>query len=144
MKYNMNQWLQDYLANPAKKPLPILSFPGYQLIGRSVDELVRSGELQAECMKAVADRFDTAASVSLMDLSVEAEAFGAKIQYFEDEVPTIVAPLINDEEDADNLVVPKVGDARTGECVKGIRLACDMITDRPVIAGMIGPYSLAG
>ena len=144
MKYNMNQWLQDYLANPAKKPLPILSFPGYQLIGRSVDELVRSGELQAECMKAVADRFDTAASVSLMDLSVEAEAFGAKIQYFEDEVPTIVAPLINDEEDADNLVVPKVGDARTGECVKGIRLACEMITDRPVIAGMIGPYSLAG
>ena len=144
MKYNMNQWLDDYLKNPAKKPLPIMSFPGFQLIGHSVEELVRSGDLQAKCMKAVADRFDTAVSFSLMDLSVEAEAFGSKIRYFEDEVPTVVEALVCTEEDADNLQVPEVGAARTGECVKGIKLASEMITDRPVIAGMIGPYSLAG
>lgn len=144
MKYNMNQWLDDYLKNPAKKPLPIMSFPGFQLIGHSVEELVRSGDLQAQCMKAVADRFDTAVSFSLMDLSVEAEAFGSKIRYFEDEVPTVVEALVCTEEDAENLQVPEVGAARTGECVKGIKLASEMITDRPVIAGMIGPYSLAG
>ena len=144
MQYNMKEWLDSYLKNPAKKPLPIMSFPGFQLINHTVEELVRSGELQAECMKAIADKFDTAVSFSLMDLSVEAEAFGSKIHYFEDEVPTIVETLINDEEDADNLQVPEVGTARTGECVKGIKLASEMITDRPVIAGMIGPYSLAG
>ena len=38
----------------------------------------------------------------------------------------------------------KVGDGRTGECVEGIRRACELITDRPVLAGIIGPYSLAG
>ena len=144
MKYNMKQWLDEYLKNPVKKPLPIMSFPGFQLIGHTVEELVRSGELQAQCMKAVADRFDTGVSFSLMDLSVEAEAFGSKIRYFEDEVPTIIETLVHNENDADNLQVPKVGAARTGECVKGIKLASEMITDRPVIAGMIGPYSLAG
>lgn len=144
MQYNMKEWLDSYLKNPAKKPLPIMSFPGFQLINRTVEELVRSGELQAECMKAIADKFDTAVSFSLMDLSVEAEAFGSKIHYFEDELPTIVETLINDEEDADNLQVPEVGAARTGECVKGIKIASEIITDRPVIAGMIGPYSLAG
>ena len=45
------------MNSSVKKAMPILSFPGVQLIGHTVDELVRSGELQAQCMKAVADRF---------------------------------------------------------------------------------------
>ena len=48
------------------------------------------------------------------------------------------------EDEAEALKVPKVGDGRTGECVEGIRRACELITDRPVLAGIIGPYSLAG
>lgn len=144
MKRNMKQWIAEYMANPVKKAMPILSFPGVQMIGHTVDELVRSGELQAQCMKAIADRFPTGAAFSLMDLSVEAEAFGSPVRYSEDEVPTIHDTLIHDEEEAEALAVPKVGDGRTGECVKGIHLACEMITDRPVLAGMIGPYSLAG
>ena len=103
MQYNMKEWLDNYLKNPAKKPLPIMSFPGFQLINHTVEELVRSGELQAECMKAIADKFDTAVSFSLMDLSVEAEAFGSKITFFEDEVPTVVETLITTEEEADAL-----------------------------------------
>lgn len=144
MKKNMQQWMAETIAGPKKKGMPVLSFPGTQLLGRTVEELVKSGELQAECMKAVADRFDTGAAFSLMDLSVEAEAFGSPIHYSDEEVPTVNEALIHDEEEAEALVVPQVGAARTGECVKGIRLACERITDRPVLAGIIGPYSLAG
>lgn len=144
MKRNMKQWLNEYMNSPVKQAMPILSFPGVQLIGHTVDELVRSGELQAQCMKAVADRFDTGVSFSLMDLSVEAEAFGSAVHYSEDDVPTIHEALIHDEDEAEALVVPEVGAGRTGECVEGIRKACELITDRPVIAGIIGPYSLAG
>ena len=89
MKCNMKQWVTDYINAPKKKAMPILSFPGVQLIGHTVEELVRSGELQAQCMKAIADRFDTGVAFSLMDLSVEAEAFGAPVHYSEDEVPTV-------------------------------------------------------
>ena len=144
MKRNMKQWLKEYLDSPVKKAMPILSFPGVQLIGHTVDELVRSGELQAQCMKAIADRFDTGVSFSLMDLSVEAEAFGSAVHYSADDVPTVHDTLIHDEEEADALEVPEVGAGRTGECVEGIRRSCELITDRPVIAGIIGPYSLAG
>lgn len=141
---NMKKWLEEYMASSVKKAMPILSFPGVQIIGHTVEELVKSGELQAECMKAIADRFDTGAAFSLMDLSVEAEAFGSKVHYSEDDVPTVTDALVHDEDEADALAVPKVGDGRTGECVKGIEKACQMISDRPVFAGIIGPYSLAG
>lgn len=144
MKRNMKQWLADYMSNPVKKAMPILSFPGVQIIGHTVEELVKSGDLQAECMKAIADRFDTGVAFSLMDLSVEAEAFGSSIIYSEDDIPTMREALIHDEDEADALQVPEVGAGRTGECVKGIAKACELITDKPVLAGIIGPYSLAG
>lgn len=144
MKFDMKKWVHDCIDAPVKKAMPILSFPGIQLTGYTVEEMVRDGHLQAVCMEAIAKRFDTGAAFSLMDLSVEAEAFGSPIHYSSNEVPTVTAALIHDEEEAQALQVPEVGAGRTGECVKGIREVCGMITDRPVLAGIIGPYSLAG
>ena len=86
MKHNMKEWLAAQFGQRKKKPLPILSFPGTQLIGKNVEELVKDGELQASCMKAVAEKFDAGAAFSLMDLSVEAEAFGADVIYSADEI----------------------------------------------------------
>ncbi len=144
MKRDMKKWMEEYISNPIKKAMPILSFPGVQITGHTVEAVVRSGELQAQCMKAIADRFDTGVAFSLMDLSVEAEAFGSEVRYSADEVPTVPEALVHDEDEAESLVVPTVGVGRTGECVKGIQMACELINDRPVLAGMIGPYSLAG
>ena len=42
-------------------------------------------------LQAVAACTPGGASVSFMDLSIEAEAFGANIRFSEDEVPTVVA-----------------------------------------------------
>jgi len=139
---NMNQWLKTAAAQ--HKPLPILSFPGIQLTGLTVRELVESGKKQAECMKAIADRYDMLVSVSLMDLSVESEAFGSPVRFSDDEVPTVTNAIVKNEDDAAKLVVPEVGAARTGEYVNTIREAKKFITDRPVFAGAIGPFSLAG
>ena len=139
---NMINWLKT--AAGEHKPLPILSFPGIQLTGITVTELVGSGELQAKCMKAVADRWETLASVSLMDLSVEADAFGSPIKFSDVEVPTVTTPIVKNEEELNALKVPSVGDARTGLYVDTIREAKKLITDRPIFAGAIGPFSLAG
>jgi len=141
---NMNAWLSELKANKITKAMPVLSFPGSQIIKVGVDKLVQSGELQAQCMKAIADRYDTLAALSLMDLSVEAEAFGADILFSDDEVPTVVGKLLESEDDIKNLQVPKVGDKRTGEYVKTIEHAAKLITDRPILAGAIGPFSLSG
>jgi uroporphyrinogen decarboxylase len=144
MKINMYQWADNILKSKIKKSLPVLSFPGMQLIGTTVPKMVVSGELQARCMQAIAQRYDTYASVSLMDLSVEAEAFGSPITLSDLEVPTVSSRIIITEEDAKNLSVPAVGAGRTGEYIKTIEYATQYITDRPILAGVIGPFSLSG
>lgn len=144
MKRNMNEWIREVIAQDKKKGMSILSFPGAKILNVTVDELVKDGHLQALCMESIAKKYDMGMAVSLMDLSVEAEAFGSPVQFETEEVPTVREALIHDEEEAEELKVPAVGAGRTGECVKGIREACERITDRPVFAGIIGPYSLAG
>ena len=141
---NMTKWLRDALAAPAKKAMPILSFPSVQLMDITVRELISSSEKQAQGMKAVADKVDSLASVSLMDLSVEAECFGAQIRIFDEEVPTVVGSIVSSLSEAENLAVPPVGAGRTGLYLESIQKAAILITDRPVLAGVIGPFSLAG
>lgn len=143
MKRNMKQWLEELYRASVKKPMPILSFPAVQLMGISVRELISDSDAQARGMQLVAQRVDSAASVSLMDLSVEAECFGATIRVSDDEVPTVVGTLVADEEEAEALQVPEVGAARSGLYIDAIRKATTLITDRPVFAGVIGPFSLA-
>lgn len=141
MKKDMNKWLAS--LPESGKALPILSFPCISLLGCSVKELISDSEKQAEGMALVAKRVDSAASVSLMDLSVEAECFGASVRFSDDEVPTVVGRLINDSDEAEALKVPTVGSARSGIYIDAIRKAAEKITDRPVLAGIIGPFSLA-
>ena len=143
MKRDMKAWLEALRDAPAKKAMPILSFPAVQLMGITVRQLISSAEAQAQAMELVAKRTDAAASVSLMDLSVEAECFGSEIRVSDEEVPTVVGSIVADETQARALEVPAVGTGRTGLCVEAIRKAAGRITDRPVFAGAIGPFSLA-
>ena len=144
MYYNMQQWIASLIDMPAKRPLPLLSFPCIQLMGITVQELIQRADLQAKGMAMVAERVPSAASVSLMDLSVEAEAFGSTIHYSENEVPTVVGALVEDEDTAEALAIPEIGAGRTSIYIDAIRRAQKLIIDRPVFAGIIGPYSLAG
>lgn len=144
MKRNMKRWIEEMIAADVKTPMPVLSFPAVQLMGVSVRELISDAGLQAEGMRRVAERVCSAAAVSLMDLSVEAECFGAQVRVSDDEVPTVVGCAVADAQAAEALRIPEVGEGRTGLYVEAIRRACETITDRPVLAGVIGPYSLAG
>lgn len=127
-----------------KRAMPILSFPAAQKLGVNVETLVKSAQLQADAMEIVSRETDTLAAVSLMDLSVEAEAFGAQVRFTADEVPAIVGQLVSDEEEAESLAVPGLEAGRASLCVEAVCTAKARITDKPVLAGMIGPYSLAG
>lgn len=143
MKRDMRAWSQALLQAPVKKPLPILAFPAVQLMGIPVRQLIGDSDCQARGMQLVAQRTDAAAAVSLMDLSVEAECFGADIRVSDGEVPTIVGRLVQDEADARALAVPPVGSARSGLYIQALQKALTLIDDRPVLAGAIGPFSLA-
>ena len=145
MAMNMMKWVDGILAEEQKKGMLVLSFPAIQKMGITVKELINSSDLQAQAMKTVADETpEAAASVSFMDLSVEAEAFGSTIHVSDDEVPTVIGSIVESEEDADALQVPEVGAGRTKLYLEAMGKATKLITDRPVFAGAIGPFSLAG
>lgn len=141
---NMKKWLEDVKASSVKKPFPILTFPCVKLMDITVKELISDSDNQAKGMKMIADRVDSLAAVSYMDLSLEAEAFGADIKVTDDEVPTVVGTLIPDEEAAEALKTPTIEDGRIGIYLDGMKKALELIEDRPVFAGIIGPFSLAG
>lgn len=143
MGYDMKQWLRRMHGCRAKKAVPILSFPCVHLLGITVRQLISDSDLQAAGMKLIADRCDTGAAVSFMDLSVEAECFGATVCVSDHDVPTVKGRLIHDMAEAEALQVPAVGSGRSQICIDAIRKAAEIITDRPVLAGMIGPFSLA-
>ncbi len=144
MQRNMKEWLGQQMAAQKRQAMPVLSFPSIQLMNVTVRELISDSDLQAQGMAKIAQRCPTAAAVSMMDLSVEAECFGAQIRVTDDEVPTVAGAVLETPEDAEALAVPAVGTGRTGLYVEAISKAIDWISDRPVFAGVIGPFSLAG
>lgn len=144
MKMNMKNWVLKMKNDSEKKAMPVLSFPSVQLLDITVKELIESSEQLAVGMKLIADNCDTYASLSMMDLSVEAEAFGSNIKFSDNEVPTVTGRIIETNDDAFDLKVPEANTGRRGVYIEAIKKAASLITDRPVLAGVIGPFSLSG
>ena len=138
-----NEWIKQQKEDRSKT-MPVLSFPAAQLLDISVKQLVSSADYQVQAMKLIADMCPTSVALSMMDLSVEAEAFGSQIRFFDMDVPTVIGSIVSDTDSANSLNVPKVGQRRDGIYIEAIRQASKIIHDKPVFAGVIGPFSLAG
>lgn len=144
MKINMKKWLFKLSNSIERQVMPIMTYPGLKLVNMGIMDIITDGEKQFKCMQALASKYPAAASVTVMDLSAEAEAFGSPINFSNNEVPTVASRIIHDEESAGALIVPAVGAGRTGVYIKAVELAAKNIKDRPVFGGEIGPFSLSG
>lgn len=144
MKINMQQWADQVMSSPVRKAIPILTHPGIQLIGRKVSEAVTDGYIHYCAIKRLQEEFPSAAATTIMDLTVEAEAFGCQVRMEENEIPSVALPVINKEEDIQALKIPSLLNGRIPEYLKAMQLAAEHIIDRPVLGGCIGPFSLAG
>lgn len=138
----MNKTIQ-YIINHRSLFLPVLSYPAIHHLGINVRQLVSDSEMQVKMMKFWADNYPVSCAQSCMDLSLEAEAFGAEIRYADDEVPTVIGRLVKSVDDIDALQLPAIDAGRTAGTVNAIAEAKKQIK-KPVLAGVIGPYSLAG
>ena len=141
---NMKAWITEIIHNPTRIAIPIMTHPGIEMTGRTVQEAVTDGKVHAEAIIALNKRFPSAASTVIMDLTVEAEAFGCVINFSRDEVPTVGQRLVNSYSEVQQLPVPLLSAGRVSQFLLANRLTVDAITDKPVLAGCIGPYSLAG
>ena len=144
MKQNMRQWVADVIRRKEVTALPVMTHPGIELNGNTVREAVSNGRVHYEAVQTLADKYSTVAAATIMDLTTEAEAFGAEIAFSDDAVPAVVGHMLNDAEDIRKLEVPFLFAGRIPAYLKANLLAARNITDRPVFAGCIGPYSLAG
>ena len=145
MKRNMNEWIAGLISGKKRAAMPILTSPGIPLIDAAPIKVFQSGELQYRAIRALAEQLpDMAAALTMMDLSVEAQAFGAPIQFSELENPNVSAAVVHDRGEIDRLAIPRVGAARTAETLLAAKLCAAEITDRPTLGGLIGPFSLAG
>lgn len=124
--------------------MPVMTHPGIELNGNTVREAVSNGRVHAEAVIALAERYPSVAACTIMDLTTEAEAFGAEIAFSDDAVPAVSGHLLSDMESIYQLQVPSLSAGRIPANLKANLLAARNITDRPVFGGCIGPFSLAG
>lgn len=141
---NMKEWCHEVMASPERIAIPIMTHPGIELCGKTVKQAVTNGEIHAEAIRKLNEAYPAAASTVIMDLTVEAECFGAEIVFTENEVPNVVGRLVQDHASISALQVPSIHSGRMPEYLKANKLAAEFITDKPVFGGCIGPFSLAG
>ncbi len=144
MRRNMSQWMRELIQSQERTALPIMTYPGLNIVNLNVMDIISDGHNQYLCIEALAKKYDTVAAVTTMDLSVEAELFGSRIRYSNDEVPTVVGKIIEDMDGAERLQVPQVGAGRTKTYLDAAKHAAKNIKDKPTFGGIIGPFSLAG
>jgi uroporphyrinogen decarboxylase len=144
MKINMKDWVGGIIADSKVAAIPIMTHPGIEMTGHTVKEAVSDGMVHFGAIKALADVYPTAAASVIMDLTVEAEAFGAEIVFPENEVPSVAGRLLADENAIEALEVPPLNKGRIPQYLRANMMAAKSITDRPVFGGCIGPFSLAG
>jgi len=140
----MKQWINEVINRSGRIAIPIMTHPGIEMIGKTVQDAVTNGKIHAEAIIALNDRYPSAASTVIMDLTVEAEAFGCAVNFPKDGMPDLGHRLVDSFEQVRQLSVPSLSAGRISQYLLANQLAVAAIKDKPVLGGCIGPYSLAG
>ncbi len=144
MKFNMQKWAEDIIAAKDVRNLPVLYFPVLKNMGMSVPDSVSDPKKIAAVMKQVIDEYpETIAAVTGMDLTVDTEAFGGEVKYSHKQAPNISVHPVRNADDIRALQVPDIHSGRVDIFNDAIKEARTLIPDRPIMGGMLGPFSLA-
>ena len=143
MKMNMERWIEQVIQQKKVAAVPIMTHPGIELGNRTVREAVTNGQIHYEAVMRLCERYPSAAACTIMDLTTEAECFGAEIEFSDIAVPAVRGRLLKGTKDISRLKVPSLNSGRIPEYLKANLLAAEKICDRPLFGGCIGPFSFA-
>ena len=116
--FSTSKFIEEILSSKRRKALPLVGALGAWLKKTPLDAAYRNGDRQFECIEALDKEFGLEAVFTFMDLSLEAEAFGAEVLFTDNEAPKVLNPIIVDETGIAALEVPKAGTGRTVETLK--------------------------
>ena len=136
--------MADIIQRKEVVAIPVMTHPGIELNGNTVRQAVCDGQVHYKAVMTLAKRYPSAAACTIMDLTTEAEAFGAEIAFSDEAVPAVSSRLLPDVESIDRLQVPSLSAGRIPQYLKANLLAAKEISDVPLFSGCIGPFSLAG
>ncbi len=136
--------IDHILSSSEPLTMPIAVYPGLKITGASVQQMVTDSNTQLDAIMALYKRYNSFAALTAMDLSVEAEAFGAVIEMSDDEVPSVTERLLTEPEMVAGLEVPELDKGRCNVALETIA-KLKKLPERPrfLVGGIIGPYTLA-
>lgn len=144
MKINMDRWSKDIIDAKDVRNLPVLYFPVLKNINMGVVESVTDSRKMAVAMKEVITEYpETIASVTGMDFTVDSEAFGAKIAFSDRQAPGVKKHVLKSLDKLSEMPIPDINAGRQQMFADAVVEAQELIKDRPVFGGMLGPFSLA-
>lgn len=126
---NVDKWISDIIASRERCTVPIMTHPGIEMIGATVKDAVQSGEKHAQAINELSKKYPSKAATVIMDLTVEAEAFGCSIAFPENDMPHILGSLV-DSESIEGLQIPSLSAGRVPEYILANKMAAEMITDK--------------
>lgn len=141
---DMKRWAAELRGRSRRAAIPIMTHPGIELCGKTVRDAVTDGRIHARAILALDERYPADVSTVIMDLTVEAEAFGAPITFPENEVPSVTQALVHDRAEAEALGIPPLDAGRIPQYLEANRIVAQALGGKPHLAGCIGPFSLAG
>lgn len=144
MRIDIQKWKENVLANKKRLAIPIMTHPGIDLIGKTPRDVVTDGQSHFEAIEALNNKYSPDACCLIMDLTVEAEAFGAEIIFPENDIPHVKGSLVHDYLSVERLNIPDLTSGRIPQYLLANRLTAKNIPNKPVFGGVIGPFSLAG
>ena len=145
----MKQWIADIIRQREVAAIPVMTHPGIEQNGHTVRQAVCNGRIHYEAVMKLTQQFPSAAACTIMDLTTEAEAFGAEIAFSDEAVPAVANRLLSDVSSIYDLQVPSLSAGRIPQYLKANLLAAKSQkltanSQKPLFAGCIGPFSLAG
>ena len=141
----MNINLLDYvIKSKQRKSLVFGTNVGAALIRKSLPVVYTDENAQVDAIHAFCDFFKPDFMTTSMDLSIEAECFGSQVKFLGDSAPVVTGRLITDTNQINHIPVPDIGEMRTKFCLNILQKIVSAKPNIPVIAGTIGPFTLAG
>ncbi|MFN3699240.1 MAG: uroporphyrinogen decarboxylase family protein [Dictyoglomus sp.] len=124
--------------------IPLLGAPGVKLTKTTLKDNLTNSDIQFKTLAKILERFQPDGIFPFMDLTIEAEVLGLKIEFPENENPSVREHPVKDREILKE--VKKRWKGITGRMKVFVEVAEKMSNNFDVIKGgyVIGPFTLAG
>jgi len=136
--------VDDIQFNIKKKALVFGTNIGVEILKIPAIRIFTDVNAQVDAIIAFYERFNADFLITAMDLSVEAECFGSEIVFSQMEAPQVADRLVVSLSEIEGLDVPSMGGCRSKNYMKVTEKLLSLNILKPVIGGIIGPFTLAG